>query len=70
MDLAKLYQGADVFVLPSLYEGFGIPILEAFASATPVVVADNSSLSEIGKDAVEKFIQDDPAIWQGFCSSF
>ena len=50
-DLAKLYQGAKVFVYPSLYEGFGIPILEAMASGTPVVTANNSSLAEVGGDA-------------------
>ncbi len=55
MDLACLYQEAEIFVYPSLYEGFGIPILEAFASEVPVVIADNSSLSEVGGDAVMKF---------------
>ncbi|MEA1925946.1 MAG: glycosyltransferase family 1 protein [Patescibacteria group bacterium] len=55
MELACLYRKAEIFVYPSLYEGFGIPILESFASETPVVVADNSSLPEIGGDAVVKF---------------
>ena len=54
-DLGKIYQGASVFAFPALYEGFGIPILEAFASKVPVVVADNSSLVEVGGDAIEKF---------------
>jgi len=54
-DLANIYQGAGVFVFPSLYEGFGMPILEAWASKIPVIVADNSSLREIGGEAVIKF---------------
>lgn len=51
--LRALYQGARFFVFPSLYEGFGLPILEAFASHTPVLTADNSSLLEVGGEAVE-----------------
>lgn len=47
VDLRALYQGARVFVFPSLYEGFGIPLLEAFASGTPVLTANNSSLPEV-----------------------
>ena len=54
-DLACLYKEALVFVYPSLYEGFGIPILEAFASKTPVICANNSSLTEVGDDAVLLF---------------
>ncbi len=54
-ELAMFYRFAKVFVFPSLYEGFGIPILEAMASKTPVVVADNSSLPEVGGEAVLKF---------------
>jgi glycosyltransferase involved in cell wall biosynthesis len=48
--LRALYQGARFFVFPSLYEGFGLPILEAFASQTPVLTADNSSLREVAGD--------------------
>ena len=54
-DLAKFYQGAEVFIFPSLYEGFGIPLLEAFASRTPVITADNSSLREVGGDGARYF---------------
>lgn len=49
--LRCLYQASRVFVLPSLYEGFGLPILEAFASKTPVITAHNSALKEISADA-------------------
>lgn len=46
-----LLQGAEVFVFPSVYEGFGLMVLEAFASKTPVVIADNSSLPEVAGGA-------------------
>ena len=49
--LAALYRLADVFVFPSLYEGFGLPPLEAMASGTPVVVSNVSSLPEVVGDA-------------------
>ena len=42
---------AQVFVFPSHYEGFGIPVLEAMACGTPVVCANNSSLPEVAGDA-------------------
>jgi glycosyltransferase involved in cell wall biosynthesis len=46
-DLAAVYSLADLFCFPSLYEGFGIPPLEALACGTPVVTANNSSLAEV-----------------------
>lgn len=46
-----LYSGADVFVFPSLFEGFGLPLLEAMACGIPVVASDNSSLPDVGGDA-------------------
>ncbi len=49
--LASLYRLATVFVFPSLYEGFGLPPLEAMASGTPVVAANSSSLPEVLGDA-------------------
>lgn len=51
-DMAPLYSGALAFCYPSLYEGFGLPILEAMQCETPVISADNSSLPEVGGDAV------------------
>lgn len=47
-ELAYLYNHALAFVLPSLYEGFGIPVLEAFACGCPVVLSRSSSLPEVG----------------------
>ncbi|GHS84778.1 glycosyl transferase family 1 [Bacteroidia bacterium] len=47
-DLPALYQGADLFVYPSLFEGFGIPILEALSSRVPVIASSGSCLSEVG----------------------
>jgi glycosyltransferase involved in cell wall biosynthesis len=49
--LSVLYRLASVFVFPSLYEGFGLPPLEAMASGTPVVTSNVSSLPEVAGDA-------------------
>ncbi|MFQ6057984.1 MAG: glycosyltransferase family 4 protein [Anaerolineae bacterium] len=46
-DLPALYSGATCFVFPSLYEGFGLPVLEAMSCGAPVVCSDTSSLPEI-----------------------
>ena len=51
VDLPALYSAADLFVFPSLYEGFGLPPLEAMACGTPVIVSDTSSLPEVVGDA-------------------
>lgn len=52
-DLPMLISGADLFVYPSLYEGFGLPILEAMACGTPVITSNISSMPEIaGKAAI------------------
>ncbi len=50
-DLPLLYAGARLFAFPSLYEGFGLPILEAMASGVPVVCSKSSSLPEVAGDA-------------------
>jgi glycosyltransferase involved in cell wall biosynthesis len=50
-DLPALYSGADCFLMPSLYEGFGFPVLEAMACGTPVVSSNVSSLPEVAGDA-------------------
>lgn len=50
-DLYQLYNGAELFVFPSLYEGFGLPPLEAMACGTPVVCSNTGSLPEVVGDA-------------------
>jgi len=49
--LPRLYAGADFFVYPSLYEGFGLPVLEAMASGAPVITSNVSSLPEVAGGA-------------------
>ena len=51
-DLAPLYSGATGFIYPSLYEGFGLPILEAMQCGASVITCNNTSLPEVGGDAV------------------
>jgi len=50
-DIPALYSGAELFLYPSHFEGFGMQILEAMACGTPVLTANNSSLPEVGGDA-------------------
>lgn len=52
-DLVALYNLADALAFPSLYEGFGLPIVEAMACGTPVVTSPNGSLREVAGDAAE-----------------
>jgi glycosyltransferase involved in cell wall biosynthesis len=50
-DMVFLYNGCELFIYPSLYEGFGIPVLEAMSCGVPVITSNVSSLPEVGGDA-------------------
>jgi glycosyltransferase involved in cell wall biosynthesis len=50
--LVSLYQGCDLFTFPSLYEGFGLPVLEAMLAGVPVVTTNKASIPEVGGDSV------------------
>jgi glycosyltransferase involved in cell wall biosynthesis len=49
--LAELYRGSDIFLFPSLHEGFGIPLIEAMASGIPFITSNKASLPEVAGDA-------------------
>jgi glycosyltransferase involved in cell wall biosynthesis len=57
--LVELYRRALAFIYPSLYEGFGIPVIEAFACGCPALLSNTSSLLEIGGDAADYFTPKD-----------
>ncbi len=63
--LANLYNYAEIFIYPSKYEGFGIPILEAMYYGTPIITSNVSSIPEVGGDAVEYF---DPYSSEDLCN--
>jgi glycosyltransferase involved in cell wall biosynthesis len=59
-DLEGLYAAAAVFVFPSLYEGFGLPVLEAMARGVPVAASNRSALAEVAGDAALLFDPESP----------
>jgi glycosyltransferase involved in cell wall biosynthesis len=61
--LRDLYAGAVCLVLPSLHEGFGLPVLEAMACGTPVITSSSSSLPEVGGDAALRVDPHDAIAW-------
>ena len=63
-DMPALYSAADLFVFPTLYEGFGIPVIEAQACGTPVLTSNCTSLPEVGGDAA---IYVDPCDIEDIC---
>lgn len=65
-DLPSLYRGADLFVFPSLFEGFGMPILEAMACGTPTACSNLSSMPEVAGDAALLF---DPYSEDSICNT-
>ena len=60
-ELPALYRGASVFVFPSRFEGFGMPVVEAMACGTPVVCSNHPSLDEAAGDAAVRVDPEDPA---------
>jgi glycosyltransferase involved in cell wall biosynthesis len=65
-ELVKTYQNAMVMVYPSLYEGFGLPVVEAMGCGVPVVTSNSTSLAEIAGDAAELVdVQSPESICQG-----
>ena len=62
-DVAALYSGALALVFPSLYEGFGFPVIEAMACGKPVVVSNSSSLPEVAGDVGVLLPPDDESAW-------
>ncbi len=59
--LRRAYRTADVLIFPSIYEGIGFPVLEAFASGLPVVTSGAGALREVGGDAAVVVEGRDPA---------
>jgi glycosyltransferase involved in cell wall biosynthesis len=66
-DLPDFYSACDMFVFPSLYEGFGLPVLEALACGTVALVSRGSSVPEVAGDGAEYF---DPRSVESIVQSF
>jgi glycosyltransferase involved in cell wall biosynthesis len=64
-DLIWLYNACRIFAMPSIYEGFGLPLLEAMACGAPALASDVSSLPEIAGDGARLLPPDDPDAWAG-----
>jgi glycosyltransferase involved in cell wall biosynthesis len=62
-ELPVLYSAAEIFLYPSLYEGFGLPVLEAMACGTPVICSNTSSLPEVAGDSATMLPPDEPNSW-------
>ncbi|MAT96564.1 MAG: glycosyl transferase family 1 [Anaerolineaceae bacterium] len=62
-DLPALYSAASLFVFPSLYEGFGLPLLEAMGCGTAVLTSSSSSLPEVAGEAAQQLPPDDQHAW-------
>ncbi|NLB68223.1 MAG: glycosyltransferase family 4 protein [Lentisphaerae bacterium] len=59
-DLVALYQGCALFLFPSRYEGFGLPVLEALHAGAPVITTREASIPEVGGNAVNYVPVDEP----------
>lgn len=68
-ELTYLYKNATAFVFPSMYEGFGLPVLEAFSCGCPVIMSNTSSLAEIGGSSAVYFEPKNPASMKSAISS-